>query len=83
MILLLRVEVSEFSFALGGHAPLGLHHLLGIVGAAGWLVVSLGGVEILEVGARRATGFVKVVDGMDRVGSRALAVGGTTCCDMR
>lgn len=80
LILLLSVEVSKFAFALGGHAPLGLHHLLGIVGAARRLVVSLLGVKVLEIGARRAARLVKVVDG---VGSGALAVGGAACCDKR
>lgn len=80
LVLLLRVEVSEFSLALGGHASLGLHHLLGVVGAARGLVVSLRGVKVLQVGARRATGILKVVD---RVGSRALAVGSAACYDRR
>lgn len=82
LILLLGVEVSKFALALSGHAPLGLHHLLGIVRAARGLVVSLGGVKVLQVGATRGTssGVLKVVD---RVGSGVGAVGGATCCDTR
>lgn len=77
MILLLGMQVSEFAFALSGHPPLCLHHLLGVAGATGRLVMSLGGVKVLQVGARGTARFVEVVD---RVGARAaLAVGGTAC----
>lgn len=48
VILLLLMVVAELALALSRHPPLGLHHLFRLVGAARGLV-SLGGVEVLEV----------------------------------
>ena len=56
VVLLLLMIVAKLALPLSRHPPLGLHHLLRLVGAARGLV-SLGGIEILEIrrgGARPA-----------------------------
>jgi hypothetical protein len=50
VVLLLLVVVPKLSFPLGGHSPLGLHHLFRLVRAARGLM-SLRGVEVLQVRA--------------------------------
>ena len=49
VVLLLLMVIPQLSLSLSRHSPLGLHHLLRLVGAARGLV-ALGGVEVLEVG---------------------------------
>ena len=46
VVLLLLMVVPQLSLSLSCHSPLGLHHLLRLVGAARGLV-SLGRVEVL------------------------------------
>lgn len=48
IVLLLLMVIPKLSLSLSRHSPLGLHHLLRLVGAARGLV-SLGGVEVLQV----------------------------------
>lgn len=62
--LLLLVVVAQLALPLSRHPPLVLNHLFRLVGAARGLV-SLGGVEILEVRGRGAGSAVK----FDRVWS--------------
>ena len=47
--------VAKLSLPLSRHPPLGLHHLLRLVGTARALV-TLRGVEALQIRARMATG---------------------------
>lgn len=49
VVLLLLMVIPKLSLSLSRHSPLGLHHLLRLVGAARGLV-TLGGVEVLQVG---------------------------------
>lgn len=63
MVLLLGMQVSKLSLPLSCHPSLGLHDLLGLVGAARGLV-SLGSVEIVEVLPRWASRVVEAVDGV-------------------
>lgn len=63
MVLLLGVQVSKLSLPLSCHPSLGLHDLLGFVGATRGLV-SLGGIEVVEVCPRRASLVVEAVHGM-------------------
>jgi len=48
VVLLLLMVIPKLSLSLSRHSPLGLHHLLRLVGAARGLV-ALGGVEVLQV----------------------------------
>lgn len=59
VVLLLLMIVAKLALPLSRHPPLGLHHLLRLVGAARGLV-SLGGVEILEVRRRGAGPAIKL-----------------------
>jgi hypothetical protein len=60
IVLLLLMVIPKLSLPLSCHSPLGLHHLLRLVGAARGLV-ALGLVERLEVaGPVRAAGVVVV-----------------------
>lgn len=63
MILLLRVEVSKLTLPLSCHPSLSLHDLLRLVGASRRLV-TLGGIEIVEVCSLRATSVIEVVHRM-------------------
>lgn len=64
VVLLLLMVVPKLSLPLGGHSPLGLHHLFRLVRAARGLV-SLRGVEVLEVRARvRAARITKIGHGV-------------------
>lgn len=67
LVLLLSVEVAQFTLALGSEASLGLHNLLWVVGIARGLV-SLVGVKVVEVAAGRCAGIIQVAD---RVRARA------------
>ena len=49
VVLLLLMVIAELSLPLSRHPPLRLNHLLRLVGAARGLM-SLGGVEVLQVG---------------------------------
>ena len=70
VVLLLLMVVPKFSLPLSGHSPLGLHHLFRLVRAARGLV-SLGGVEVLQVGAGvRAARIAEVGHGV-RAGTGA------------
>lgn len=48
VVLLLLMVIPQLSLSLSRHSPLGLHHLLRLVGAARGLL-ALGGVEGLQV----------------------------------
>ena len=63
MVLLLRVQVSKLSLPLSCHPSLSLHDLLCLVGASGGLV-SLGRIEVVQVGARGTTSIIEVVHGV-------------------
>lgn len=77
VVLLLLMIVAKLALPLSCHPPLGLHHLLRLVGAARGLV-SLGGVEILEVRRRGARPAIE----LDRL--RALgAARATRVCGAR
>lgn len=65
IVLLLLVVIAKFTLTLRGHAALGLQHLLCF--ARSWLV-SLVGVEILEVRARMGTDLIEVADGVVPLG---------------
>jgi hypothetical protein len=74
VILLLLVVIPELTLSLSSHSPLGLHHLLCLVGAARGLV-PLAGVEGLQVGRGSVSTLVAVVGCRvwSRTGSRAHA----------
>lgn len=55
VVLLLLMIVAKLSLPLSRHPPLGLHHLLRLVGSSRRLM-ALSGVKVLEIGARMATG---------------------------
>jgi hypothetical protein len=59
VVLLLLMIVAKLALPLSCHPPLGLHHLLRLVGAARGLV-SLGGIEILEIRRRGARTAIKL-----------------------
>ena len=61
VVLLLLVVIAELTLTLRSHAALGLQHLLCFVWS--WLV-SLVGVEVLEVRARVRPDLIKVADGV-------------------
>ncbi len=63
VILLFLMIVAKFSLPLSCHPPLGLHHLLRLVGAARRLV-TLRSIEILQIGARMAGARVAKLQGM-------------------
>lgn len=63
LVLLLSVQVSKLSLPLSCHPSLRLHDLLCLVGASRGLV-TLVGVEVLEVGSLGASGVIKVVNRM-------------------
>lgn len=71
VVLLLLMIVAKLALPLSRHPPLGLHHLLRLVGAARGLV-SLGGIEVLEIRRRGPRPAIK----LDRL--RALGPAGTT-----
>lgn len=75
VVLLLLMIVAKLALPLSRHPPLGLHHLLRLVGAARGLV-SLGGIEVLEIRRRGPRPAIK----FDRL--RALGPASTTgvCC---
>lgn len=75
VVLLLLMVVPKLSLPLGGHSPLGLHHLLRLVRAARGLV-SLGGVEVLQVRRRVRTARIAKVG--HRVGTGTGGSGGAT-----
>jgi hypothetical protein len=56
VILLFLVVVAQFSLTLGGHAALGLRHLLGFGLAA---LVALVGVEALHMAGGTGAGWVE------------------------
>jgi hypothetical protein len=66
VVLLLLMVVPKFSLPLSGHSPLGLHHLLRLVRAAGGLV-SLRGVEVLQIRAWVGAARVAELGGGDGV----------------
>lgn len=84
--LLLLVIISQLALPLGCQPPLVLLHLLGIVGAARGLV-SLGGVEILEIRGR-VTGATSASSKPGRVWPARTArnsgfyKGGTALCQL-
>jgi len=56
--------IPQLSLPLGGHSPLGLHHLFRLVGAARGLV-PLRGVKVLQIRARvSAAGIAEIGHGM-------------------
>ncbi len=62
--LLLLMVIPKLSLPLSCHSPLGLHHLLRLVGAARGLV-ALRRVEVLQVGRRmRSARITEVADGV-------------------
>lgn len=64
VVLLLLVVVPKLPLPLGSQSPLGLHHLLRLVGAARGLV-TLGSIEGLQVGGLvRAARIVEVDHGV-------------------
>lgn len=76
VVLLLLVVVAQLSLPLGRHPSLCLHHLLDLVGATRWLV-SLAGVEALQVRAREGARIPKVA--ADRVVARGAAAHARIC----
>jgi hypothetical protein len=54
VVLLLLMIVAQFTLPLSRHPPLGLHHLLRLVGSSRSLV-TLSGIEILQIGTRMTT----------------------------
>lgn len=61
VVLLLLMIVAKLSLPLSRHPPLGLHHLLRLVGSSRRLV-ALSGIEILKIRTRMAAsaGFVEL-----------------------
>lgn len=78
VVLLLLMVIPKLSLSLSRHSPLGLHHLLRLVGAAGGLV-ALSGVEVLQVRLVVVSALFAEVGG--RVWSRAGAGAHTSVCD--
>jgi len=70
IVLLLLMVIPKLTLPLSRHSPLGLHHLLRLVGAARGLV-SLGRVEVLQVGALVTTPGVAKVGAGVRTGAGA------------
>lgn len=70
VVLLLLMVVSQLTLPLSRHPPLRLHHLLCLVGATRGLV-SLVGVEVLEVRGRVARATSRLAKVGNRVGSGA------------
>lgn len=66
--LLLLMVIPKLSLPLSCHSPLGLHHLLRLVGAARGLV-ALRRVEVLQVGRRVRT--ARITEVADRVRARS------------
>jgi hypothetical protein len=64
LVLLLRVQVAKLSLPLSSHPSLSLHDLLCLVRASRGLV-TLGGVEVVEILALATLGTIVV----DRVGA--------------
>lgn len=62
IVLLLLVVVAELSLTLCCHPPLCLHHLLGLICTAGWLV-PLASIEALEVGPRERARIAEIAPG--------------------
>ena len=71
MVLLLRVQIAQLTLSLRCHPSLGLHDLFRLVGAARGLV-TLSGVEVVQVGTLLPTRIIEIVHG---VGSRIWAMG--------
>lgn len=63
IILLLLMVVAQFSLTLSRHSSLCLHHLFGFICASRWLV-SLVGIEVLNIGSRERPSITEIANRM-------------------